>query len=209
MWPDVTTYGRGSFKIAFFLRSRPHPFRSPAGKANFELCFFQRAWRVAAGKSPNSTHTSLPGERAKYARPTQRSSYGTNSKHSPYGSSRCAYVQSTSAVSGSILRPASLRIASQIFRSSSVIMSLPSPFLLLLAARRMSETCPRRCGRLPLKTRDIGKPQFSAIHEARRSMASSGTFSLIDPLPVQETLAAWRVRLPAPCHAPGSLPRRI
>ena len=69
--PDVTTYGRDSSSLLLFCKADHHSSHSsPAGKANFNLCFVHRASRVAAGKSPKLTHTSLPGERAKYSRPT-------------------------------------------------------------------------------------------------------------------------------------------
>jgi hypothetical protein len=49
---------------------------SPAGNASRDLCFFHKASRIFSGRSPNQTHTSLPGDRAKYARPTCQNSSG-------------------------------------------------------------------------------------------------------------------------------------
>ena len=43
---------------------------SPAGKASLRRCLFHSLSRVSRGRSPNSTHMSLPGARAKYSRPT-------------------------------------------------------------------------------------------------------------------------------------------
>lgn len=76
-----------------------------ARRTRYEECFFHRARCVAFGRSPDQTHMSLPGARAKSSDPTCWHIPGSSPK-TPYGSSVCTCARNTSAVAGSIFFPA-------------------------------------------------------------------------------------------------------
>lgn len=99
-----------------------NPQRSPEENLCPDSISSQNFVRISSAKSPNSTQMSLPGERAKYVLPMHEYPSGTPS--TPYGSMHSAHVHLTSAVSGSILCPASLRIWSHCSTESSFSVSL-------------------------------------------------------------------------------------
>jgi len=172
---------------------------NPAGDANFFSRFSHRAFRVASGRSPNHTHTSLPGARAKYSRPT---CFGGTSGRQQFSGRSPARLPGYAGKSSS-------HLLCQLWKHLSMgwprCSSTPSP-----CHRRVRKANTHRSLGLHSHRRTCHVSTATASHEAAaRTRAQAGDCTIIDQT-MRPKAASPKLpsAAPAASSAAASLPRR-